>query len=60
MIGDAGAWELTALLCIHFIAGGGSGECCTMHVRLTVEPVLMYISGPPTNVVIGSERSSTQ
>ena len=47
--------SLTSLLCIHLMVGGGSGECCTMHVRFTVDPVLMYKSGAPTSVVIGSD-----
>lgn len=34
--------------------GGGSGECWTIQVKLTVEPVFMYMSGPPTIVLIGS------
>ena len=45
------------------MVGGGSGECCTMHVRFTVDPVLMYRSGAPTSVVIGSggsERDALQ
>ena len=33
---------------------GGSGEFFTMQVKFTVEPVLMYRSGTPTIVVIGS------
>lgn len=36
------------------MAGGGSGELRTIQVRFTVEPVLMYKSGPPTISVIGS------
>lgn len=46
--------ELTWLLCVQQIDGGGSGECWTIQVKLTVEPVFMYMSGPPTIVLIGS------
>lgn len=47
--------KLTSLLWFHIIDGGGSGKCRTMHVRLTVDPVFIYKSGPPTIVVRGSE-----
>lgn len=46
--------KLTWLLCVQQIDGGGSGECWTIQVKLTVEPVSMYMSGPPTIVLIGS------
>lgn len=36
------------------MALGGSGRCLTMHVKLMVEPMSIYKSGPPKIVVTGS------
>lgn len=44
----------TWFLCPHKIALGGSGKCFTMHVRLIVEPMSIYKSGPPKIDVTGS------
>jgi hypothetical protein len=38
----------------QYIPGGGSGKCFTMQVKFIVEPVSMYMSGPPMIVVMGS------
>lgn len=46
--------EHTWFLCAHKIALGGSGRCLTMHVKLMVEPMSIYKSGPPKIVVTGS------
>lgn len=45
---------ITSLLWVQYIAAGGSGLFLMMHVRLMVDPLLMYISGPPRIKVIGS------
>jgi hypothetical protein len=45
---------ITSLLWVQYIAAGGSGLFLMMHVRLMVDPLLMYISGPPRIMVIGS------
>ena len=42
------------LLCVQNIANGDSGEFLTMHVKLIVDPELMYTSGPPMIDVSGS------
>jgi hypothetical protein len=39
---------------------GGLGLCETMHVRLIVEPVSMYISGAPITIVIGSAQEEEE
>lgn len=46
--------EHTWFLCAHKIALGGSGRYLTMHVKLMVEPMSIYKSGPPRIVVTGS------
>lgn len=44
----------TWFLWLHKIALGGSGKCLTIQVRLMVEPMSIYKSGPPRIVVTGS------
>jgi len=45
---------ITSLLWVQYIAAGGSGLFLMTQVRLMVDPLLIYISGPPRIVVIGS------